>query len=106
MGSCELHNFLRRTSPDMYTPSECFDSEDLQNGTVTAGLKSNPSIMATLKRGNNRKHQLTGKEVSLWNTSTTKAKCRGKTTVYNEVFFIKKPLFLNYLVYTLRILQE
>jgi len=29
MASCALHNFLRRTSPDMYTPPECFDTEDL-----------------------------------------------------------------------------
>ena len=63
MASCALHNFLRRTSPDTYTPPECFDTEDLQNGTVTAGLRSNPSSMAALKRGNNRNHQLTGKEV-------------------------------------------
>ena len=63
MASCALHNFLRRTSPDTYTPPECFDTEDLQNGTVTAGLRSNSSSMATLKRGNNRNHQLTGKEV-------------------------------------------
>jgi hypothetical protein len=54
---------LRRISPDTYTPSECFDIEDLQNGTVTAGLRSHPSSMATLKRRNNRDHQLTGKEV-------------------------------------------
>jgi len=63
MASCALHNFLRRISPDTYTPSECFDIEDLENGTVTAGLRSHPSSMATLKRGNNRNHQLTGKEV-------------------------------------------
>jgi hypothetical protein len=63
MVSCALHNFLRRIFPDTYTPSECFDTEDLQNGTVTAGLRSNPSSMTTLKRGNNRNHQLTGKEV-------------------------------------------
>jgi len=63
MASCALHNFLRRTSPDTYTPSECFDTEDPQNGTVTARLRSNPSNMATMKKGNNRNHQLTGKEV-------------------------------------------
>jgi len=63
MASCALHNFLRRTSTDMYTPSECFDTEDLQNGTATAGLRSNPSSMGTSKRGNNRNHQLTGKAV-------------------------------------------
>jgi len=60
MASCALHNFLRRTPP---TPPECFDIEDLQNGTVTAGLSSNQSSMATMKRGNTRNHQLTGKEV-------------------------------------------
>jgi len=63
MASCALHNFLRRTSPDTYTPPESFDTEDLQNGTVTAGLRSNPSSMTTLKRGNNRSRQLTRKEV-------------------------------------------
>jgi hypothetical protein len=63
MASCALHNFLRKTYPDTYTLSECFDTEDLQNGTVTAGLRRNPSSMATMKRGSNRNHQLTGKEV-------------------------------------------
>jgi len=48
MASCALHNFLGRTSPDTYTPSECFDNEDLQYGTVTAGLRSNLSCMAIL----------------------------------------------------------
>jgi len=63
MASCALHNFLRRTSPDTYTPSECFDTEDLQHGTVTEGLRNNPSNMATPKKGNNRNHQLTAKEI-------------------------------------------
>ena len=38
MASCALHNFLRRTSPVTCTPPECFDTEELQNCTVTAGL--------------------------------------------------------------------
>jgi hypothetical protein len=42
MASYALHNFLRRISPDTYTQSECFDIEDLENGTVTAGLRSHP----------------------------------------------------------------
>jgi hypothetical protein len=63
MASCVLDSFLRRISPDTYTPSEYFDMEDLQNGKVTAGLRSHPSSMVTLKRGNNRNHRLTGKEV-------------------------------------------
>jgi len=63
MASFALHIFLRRTSPDTYTPPECFDTEDLQNGTATADLRINPSSMTTLKKGNNRNRQLTGKEV-------------------------------------------
>jgi hypothetical protein len=35
MASCALHSSLHRISPDMYKPSECFDTEDLENGTVT-----------------------------------------------------------------------
>jgi hypothetical protein len=61
--SSALHNFIRRIARDTYTPSEYFDIEDLENGTVTAGLRSHPSSMATLKSGNNRNHQLTGKKV-------------------------------------------
>jgi hypothetical protein len=51
MASCALHNFLQRISRDIYTPSECFDIEGLENGTVTAGLRSHPSSTATLKKG-------------------------------------------------------
>ena len=106
MASCALHNFLRRISPDTYTPSECFDVAHLENDTVTVGLRSHPSSVATLKRGNNRNHQLTGKEErSLWNTSTTKGKCRGKTTVYKEIIY-QKPLLLIYFVHTAHILYE
>jgi len=100
MASCVLHNFLRRASPDTYTPHECFDTEYLQDDTFTAGLRSNPSSMTTLKRGNNRNRQLTGKEVrSLFveYLKKRKARCRGKTTVYKEVFY-QKPSLLIYFV--------
>jgi hypothetical protein len=63
MARCAMHNLLRRICPGTYTLSECFDIEDIESGTVTAGLKSHPSSMATMKRGNNMNHQLTGKEV-------------------------------------------
>jgi hypothetical protein len=62
MASCALHNFLRSISPDTYTPSKCSDIEDLENGTGTASLRGHPSSIATMKRGNNRNHQLTGKK--------------------------------------------
>jgi len=51
MASCALHNFLHRISPETYTPSKCFDTEDL-GMIVTAG----PSSMITLKRGHNQNH--------------------------------------------------
>jgi hypothetical protein len=106
MASSVMHSFLRRKSPDTSTPFECFDIDDLENGIVTAGL-SHSSSMATLKSGNNWNHQLTGQEgrSQLWNTSTTKGKCRSKTTVYKAVIY-QEPLLLICLVHTVRILYE
>jgi hypothetical protein len=46
----ELHNFLCRISPELYTPLKCFDTENLANGTV---LRTDPSSMATMKRRKN-----------------------------------------------------
>ena len=102
MASCALHNFLCRTSPDTYTPPECFDTEDVQNGTVTAGFRTNPSSMATLKRGNNRNHQLTGKEVR--SQFVEYFNNEGKVAWQGSI--LSKPLLSIYLVYTLRILYE
>ena len=107
MGSCALHNFLRRTSPDTYTPSECFDTEDLQNGTVTAGLRSNPSSMAKLKRGNNKNNQLTGKEVG--SQFVEYFNNEGKVPWQDNCIqrsTLSRTFTLNLLVYTLRILYE
>jgi hypothetical protein len=50
MASCALHNFLCRISPETYTPSKSFDIEDLENSTVTAGLRWHP-----IKHGNTEK---------------------------------------------------
>jgi hypothetical protein len=46
--TAEVHNFLCRISPEMHTPSKCFDTENPENGTV---LKTDSSSMATMKRG-------------------------------------------------------
>ena len=40
-----------------------FNNEELQIGTDAAGLRSNPTSMAAMKRGNKRNHHVTGKEV-------------------------------------------
>ena len=84
-----------------------FDTEDLQNGTVKAGLRSNPSSMATLETGNNRNNQLTGKELrsQFMEYFNNEGKVPWEATVYKEVL-CHKPLLLIYLVYTLHILYE
>jgi hypothetical protein len=85
----------------MYTPSRCFDTEDLQNGTVTAGLRCNPSHMATLKRGNNRNHQLTGKNKRpVCGVLQQRRQSAVTRQLYIKKYFIKKPLLLIYLMYT------
>lgn len=37
LACCALHNFLRETSPNKYTPSDCFDEES--EGVITTGLR-------------------------------------------------------------------
>ncbi|XP_046686715.1 uncharacterized protein LOC124372373 [Homalodisca vitripennis] len=38
LACCALHNFMRETSPNKYTPSECFDEES--NGEIINGLRT------------------------------------------------------------------
>lgn len=52
MASCALHNFLMSTSHNFYAPSECYDHEDRENGTVTSGLNTTQSNMNHLHRRN------------------------------------------------------
>lgn len=50
MACCALHNFLRRHSaPSTYIEQQCLDREDLDDGTISLGLRTNPEAMHSLK---------------------------------------------------------
>lgn len=48
MASCVLHNFLMAQSGSSYSPSDCFDCENIEDGIVTLGLSSTLSNMEPL----------------------------------------------------------
>lgn len=52
MACCVLHNFLMSSSRNFYAPSECYDQEDRENGTITPGLNTMQSNMNHLCRRN------------------------------------------------------
>lgn len=55
MACCVLHNFLMSSSSrNFYAPSECYDQEDRENGTITPGLNTMESNMNHLYRRNYR----------------------------------------------------
>jgi hypothetical protein len=54
MACCALHNFLHRTCPHSYTLIDCLNKDDTKTGTVTLGLRANPTDMINLQRGHNR----------------------------------------------------
>ncbi|CAH1998880.1 unnamed protein product [Acanthoscelides obtectus] len=49
-----LHNFLRRKCGKSYTPPECFDQENIMDGTVQVGLRPNSNLFAGLHGGYGR----------------------------------------------------
>ena len=51
MASCALHNFLIKTVPNSYSPPDCFDRENTEDGTTVSGFQTNNSNMESL---NNR----------------------------------------------------
>ena len=51
MASCALHNFLIKTVPNSYSPPDCFDRENTEDGTTVSGFHTNNSNMESL---NNR----------------------------------------------------
>lgn len=48
---CALHNFLRRRSPQIYTPYESMDRENISEGTVELGERCDPELVHDLQRG-------------------------------------------------------
>lgn len=52
MACCVLHNFLMSSSRNFYAPSDCYDQEDRENGTITPGLNTMQSNMNHLNSRN------------------------------------------------------
>jgi hypothetical protein len=52
MASCALHNFLITSLPHCYAPSECFDCENLDEGSVKLGLTARDSTMERMQTRN------------------------------------------------------
>nr|CAI5858194.1 unnamed protein product [Callosobruchus analis] len=65
MASCALHNFLMSLSSNSYTSTECFDHENIEDGTIIPGLRAHDSSMEPLYRRNS------GKFVHYFNTEGT-----------------------------------
>lgn len=54
LACCCLHNFLRRTCGVTYTNVEDLDMEDIEQGILLEGLRSNASNLLDLQIGQNR----------------------------------------------------
>jgi len=50
MACCVLHNFLMKSAPNTYAPTEVLDHDDIENGITTFGLDSQDSNMDRLDR--------------------------------------------------------
>lgn len=52
MACCALHNFLIKSVPSFYSPPECFDKENTDDGTINLGYTTDNSQMVPLLRNN------------------------------------------------------
>lgn len=51
LACCALHNFLRRKSPQKYTPPESMDRENISECTVELGERCHPELLHDLQCG-------------------------------------------------------
>lgn len=51
LACCVLHNFLRRRSPQNYTPPESMDRENISECTLELGERCDPELLHDLQRG-------------------------------------------------------
>lgn len=54
MACCVLHNFLRRTRREYYTPATCLDVENLQTGDILLGLRPESNTFHDLQNSSHR----------------------------------------------------
>ena len=52
MASCVLHNFLTKSVPNSYSPPDCFDQENTQDGTIVSKFHTSNSNMESLNQRN------------------------------------------------------
>nr|CAI5868376.1 unnamed protein product [Callosobruchus analis] len=64
MASCALHNFLMSLSSNSYTSAECFDHENIEDGTIIPGLSAHDSSMEPLYRRNSGNNSTSAKNLS------------------------------------------
>lgn len=50
LACCALHNFLRRRSPQTYTPPETLDRENVDDCSLEVGERCDPEVMHDLQR--------------------------------------------------------
>ncbi|XP_031351783.1 putative nuclease HARBI1 [Photinus pyralis] len=53
LACCALHNFLRESSSDYYSPPTSFDSEDIERGEIQLGLRPEPNTLVNLQSSHN-----------------------------------------------------
>nr|CAI5843808.1 unnamed protein product [Callosobruchus analis] len=63
MASCALHNFLMSLSSNSYTSAECFDHENIEDGTIIPGLSAHDSSMEPLYRRNSGNNSTSAKNI-------------------------------------------
>lgn len=49
MTCCFLHNYLRKQNAASYVQPQCIDNEDLDEETITTGLRTDPSVTHDLQ---------------------------------------------------------
>lgn len=54
MAACTLHNFLHKRCTESYVPPGAYDIENIQDGTVQLGERTESSNLLDLQRGQNR----------------------------------------------------
>jgi hypothetical protein len=58
-----LHNFLRKQIPNRYVTPQCTDTENVEVGRITLGLRVDPNEVHDLQRGSTRRTSESAKAV-------------------------------------------
>ena len=91
MASCALHNYLMKTSESSYCQQECFDVENVDEGSITQGYDTTDSAIFNLERRNLGNISIAAKKVreEYMEYLQAKAAFRGKIILYVNSLRIK-----------------